>query len=106
MDFSITRLADRLGAVAADVKGFKAAYLFGSAIRKANLADIDLVIVYEGPLTPATAGVLRPLVESAVHEVCGVRQVDLMLLSTSEAAEPGFFAALSPPTVFSASVKE
>ena len=74
-------------------------YAFGSALRSSAPADVDLVVVYEPPLTPLTAPTVRLAVEAAVAETSAL-PVHLMFFSLEEAAEPGTLSDLNPTLVF------
>jgi predicted nucleotidyltransferase len=74
--------------------GVAAVYLFGSATGAARPNDVDLVLVYEPPLSGRSVSQLRPLVEATVARTCGL-SADIMFFSREE-AEGRLLADLQP----------
>jgi predicted nucleotidyltransferase len=75
-------------------------FLFGSALRTEFPEDIDLIVVYEPPLTPHTAPEVRPHIEEAVAASAGL-PTHLMFFTLGEAKEPGRLANLNARLVYS-----
>ena len=69
-----------------DLAGVRAVYLFGSALDSEAPEDVDLVVVYEAPLTPISAPQVRDPIESAVATTLGL-PAHLMFLTEREATE-------------------
>jgi predicted nucleotidyltransferase len=101
--FSITALRAELERALGDTAGVRAVYLFGSALHSETPADVDLVIVYEPPLTPLTAPTVGEVVEEAVARSTGSR-AHLMFFSVNEAEEPGTLSDLTPEIIFGSEV--
>lgn len=91
----VAQLAAELHAALGGVEGVTAVYLFGSAVDSETPRDIDILVVYGPPLSPATAPDVRPLVEGAVARVFPLPP-HLMFFSEREAREPGLIGQPEP----------
>src|SRR4029453_10944181 len=60
---SITRLGIELRKTIPKSAGVRAVYLFGSAAHSEEPDDVDLVIVYEKPLTPHSVSGIEPILQ-------------------------------------------
>jgi hypothetical protein len=80
-------LENELSAALRDAAGVRAVYLFGSALQSDSPHDIDLIVVYEEPLTPLSAPSVRPLIDEAVRAGQGLA-AHVMFFTVTEAQEP------------------
>ena len=87
----VSALANELAASLTDVDGVLEVYVFGSALRTSRPADVDLVVVYGLPLTPATAPAVREGVELAVARIFEL-PAHLMFFTEAEAKQPGLLS--------------
>ena len=91
MSSSITRLRNAVVPWAEETPGVVGIEVFGSALRRADPHDIDLLVVYDrNVVSPLDAA---HFVRSSLSEVaagCDLPEVDVTLLTVAERAEPGF----------------
>jgi predicted nucleotidyltransferase len=99
----VAQLAAEIHVALVGVEGVRAAYLLGSARESETPHDVDVLIVYGPPLTPATAPEIRPLIEWAVSRVFSL-PTHLMFFSEREAREPGLVADLEPILLYGETV--
>ena len=76
------------------------AYLFGSALRRDDPKDVDVIVVYDEPLGPQSVGAaIRPLVREIVSAELGI-PAHVVLLTRAEAAESGMIRGFAPESLF------
>jgi predicted nucleotidyltransferase len=84
-------LAAAVSAAAASTDGVSAVYLFGSTLTSETPNDVDLVVVYDDPLTPLSAPTLLKQLQRAVESV-GAPPAHVTFLTVAEAGHPGIVA--------------
>jgi predicted nucleotidyltransferase len=95
----IQALANELTASLRGVNGILGVYLFGSTLRTSLPADVDLVVVYGPPLTPATAPSVRNVIDSAVARVFDL-PAHLTFFTQTEASQEKLLSDVKPELLY------
>jgi predicted nucleotidyltransferase len=98
----LTDLERTISGAAADIGGLREVSVFGSALRRPDPNDVDMLVVYDpAELAPLDAVQVRAVLARACAHI-SVQPVDIVLLTEDEAQDTGFREAEGAKVVYSA----